>query len=229
MSRRYDPDGTLLISSILARVDALEQTASAAAGDVSALGRSVADLTGQLRRLVETSPSHPAAGRAAIAHAGTSSAGEDEAQPQWDWFAFTDPETVGLLDDPAQLALDMLMLADRAVRDVLGHYGITLPVACWSLHPTVVADLLALHAEREAAYAAPSPTAVSEWLTRWVPAGRDRISAAMAECAAERGHRHAGRTYDVRGFDPFSAAAWWAARYVGGDGDPVTAFQLQPI
>lgn len=235
MSRRYNPDGTLLIPAILARVDALEQTTSTAAGDVAALGRSLADVTGQLRRLANGAPTTPNDARAVIAAAGTGEGNtdaEDEPAPQWDWFAFTDPETVGLLLDPAQLALDMLLLADRAVRDVLGYYGIALTVACWSLHPTVVADLLALHAERAAAYASPSPTPVSEWLTRWVPTGRDRITAALADCVAERGHRHEGRTYDVRSFDAYSVAAWWATRCLpdaGGDGDPITAFQLQPI
>ena len=252
MSRRYAPDGSLLIPAILARVDSLEQATSTLNGDVTAIGRGLGDVTGQLRRLTDTStPSStadPAAGRAAIAAAGAGAASQDddEAVPNWDWFAFTNPETVGLLLDPAQLALDMLMLAARSVRDVLCHYGIALPVACWSLHPTVVADLLSLHLERENAYASTSPTPVSEWLTRWVPAGRDRITAALGGCVAERGHVHAGRTYDTRGFDPYSTAAWWATRSTTddaisdddtdasstGDGsgcDPVTAFGLTPL
>jgi hypothetical protein len=102
----------------------------------------------------------------------------------------------------------------RGIQDLAGsvlvHYGIALTMPCWSLHPTVVADLLALTHERDTAYTGPRPTPVSEWLTRWVPASRERISTSLTLCATFRGHREGMTSYDTTGFGPLSAAAWWA-------------------
>jgi hypothetical protein len=194
VSRRYLPAGELLAAALAGRIDSLERQLTQTARDVTALGRGLTDLTTQIRTLTTNTTANL-----------TSPAGSpppavvlEEGQP--DWFAVTDPDT----------ARDLLTGLSGLVGAVLVHHGITLTVACWALHPDVVADLLALAAERDAAYTGPRPTPVSEWLSRWLPATTERITTALTGCVAERGHRDGGRVYDTTGFDPLSAAAWWA-------------------
>jgi hypothetical protein len=194
MTRRYTPTGDLLATVLAGRVDALENDLRQITGDVAAVGRGVTDLTIQIRHLTPNLGSTDAADDAAA----------DAAAPvgQIDWFA-ADPEGQAFAVD---LLHDLIAWAES----VGSWYGIDLAPPCWALHPTVVADLVALLAERDAAYANTKPTPVSEFLTRWLPATRDRIRDALGPCAAERGHRHDGRTYDITGFDQLSAATWWA-------------------
>lgn len=84
---------------------------------------------------------------------------------------------------------------------------------CWPLHPVVVADLLALAAQRAHAYTDPTPTTVVEWLTRWLPAGLTRIRTETDTCRQNRGHHHDGRLYDPTGLTSPRAltdiATWW--------------------
>jgi hypothetical protein len=208
MTRRYQPDGTLLLTAMAGRVDALEKSAEEGRKDVAAIGRGLADITAQLRRLNDTS--HP------TGPAPSSSSGDELAEQQPDWLT---------VDDPS-VAREWLAAAQGFVDGVLVHHGVGMTMPCWPLHPTVVADLLAMACERDAAYTGATPTPVSEWLSRWLPAGIERITRAMAECVVERGHRVHGRTYDVTGFDPASAATWWATeRHL----DAVQAFALPVI
>jgi hypothetical protein len=197
MTRRYLPPGDLLATALAGRVDALERETRDNTTGVTALGRGVADLTAQIRRLTDT----PTAGTA-IGEQGDQQDSEDDGEDvgQPDWFAVEDPQT----------ARDILTALTAWVEAIGIHYGITLSVPCWVLHPDVVTDLLALSLEREGAYTGPKPTPVSEWLTRWLPATTERITQALAGCAADRAHRHHGHLYDTQGFDPLSAGTWWA-------------------
>jgi hypothetical protein len=56
--------------------------------------------------------------------------------------------------------------------------------ACWYRHPDVVDDLAALWALWRAAYVEPSASAAgaAEWLDRWVPATRRRVTEALKGC-----------------------------------------------
>jgi hypothetical protein len=199
VSRRYLPAGDTLATLLAGRVDALEQQLAQNAGDVTALGRGVADLTTQIRQLTNT----PAAGGSGDGGAGAEENGPAEEEPpvgQPDWFTVTEPED----------AIEILTTLTVWVQNIGAHHGIALPVACWGLHPDVVAALLALAAERDTAYTGPQPTPVSEWLARWLPAGVAAITTALACCTEARAHTEAGIAYSLAGFDPISAGPWWA-------------------
>jgi hypothetical protein len=193
VNRRYFPPGEILTTVLAGRVDTIERQISETTRDVTALGRGITDLTTQIRTLTTTSTAN-------LTSPGSGPSGADEEQGQPDWFAVTDP----------QVAHDLLSRLLHLADAVLVHHGITLPVACWPLHPVVVVDLLALASERDTAYTGPRPTPVSEWLSRWLPGTSERISAALSPCVVGRGHRDGARLYDTTGFDPLSAAAWWA-------------------
>jgi hypothetical protein len=64
-----------------------------------------------------------------------------------------------------------------------GHAGPD-ATACWYRHPDVVDDLTALYALWRAAYVEPSASAANaaEWLDRWVPATRRRVTEALKGC-----------------------------------------------
>ena len=200
MSRQYRPAGDMLAAVLAGRVDALEQQLTQNAGDVTALGRGVADLTTQIRQLATT----PAAGGSIGVGSGDDDQEEEEQDEppvgQLDWFAVVEPE----------VAIGILTTLTAWVERIGAHHGIDLPVACWGLHPDVVAALLALAAERDTAYTGPQPTPVSEWLARWLPASITAVTAALAGCAEARGHSEAGIAYGLTGFDPVSAGPWWA-------------------
>ncbi len=195
MARKYLPEGELLAAALAGRVDATEHEVRKTSADVAALGRGLADLTAQIRTLTTNG----------TGGTGTDSAAQDDDEDgrpagQLDWFAVDDVETARVI----------LTGLQDTVEAVLTHHGISLDVPCWPLHPAVVVELLALVAERTGAYTGPKPTPVSEWLTRWLPATTERITAALATCLAEHGHRERPHLYDTTGFDPLSAAAWWA-------------------
>jgi hypothetical protein len=192
VNRRYSPDPDALAAALAARVDRLEHQARQTGTDLAAIGRGLADLTAQIRRLTDHDIP-PTVG-------GDDEESVDEAGAQPDWMDVDDAET----------AHEWLTGLDDWLTDVAGHHGLTVPAGCWLLHPDVVALLLAVQGERETAYHGQRPTPVTEWLTRWLPATQAAISSALAGCVAERGHRAAGRTYDTTGLDAASVAAWWA-------------------
>jgi hypothetical protein len=225
VTRRYLPPDEQLAAVLAVRIDVLEGQTKKIRGDVAALTRGVSDLTGQIRRLTTLTTPASSAGHGG-SHGGQDDgndrpddAGDDDeagktGQP--DWFTVPDVET----------ARTWLGGLTAWVGAVLTHHGVTLPVACWPLHPAVVVDLLALSQERAGAYGGDTPTPVSEWLSRWLPAAGDRITTALTGCAADRGHRHDGRVYDTTGFDPLSAAAWWV---LDRDTPAPDAFALTPL
>ena len=55
---------------------------------------------------------------------------------------------------------------------------------CWVLHPSVIDELAMLHATWHNAYQGrhSSPSAVGEWLDRWLPNARRRIETELKEC-----------------------------------------------
>jgi hypothetical protein len=192
VNRRYSPDPDALAAALAARVDRLEREARQTGADVTAIGRGLAGLTAQIRRLADPP---------ATLEAGPDDEdGMNEVAGQPDWMDVDDADT-------ARVWLTGL---HDWLTDVAGHHGLTMPPACWPLHPDVVALLLAVQGEREAAYHGQRPTPVTEWLTRWLPAASTAITTALAACVAERGHRAGARTYDATGLDLASVAAWWA-------------------
>jgi hypothetical protein len=195
--RRYDPDPAALLTALAGRVDAIERDLHSATGDLTGLGRGVADLTAEIRRLAALTPGD---GSGAEGNGEQGGVDGEESSGQPDWLTVEDVETARL----------WLVELHRWVRDVLPGHGVVIAAACWPLHPDVVSVLLALEVERETAYAGERPTPVTEWITRWLPAAGVRIDLALAACVSERGHHHTGVVYDATGLDPASIATWWA-------------------
>lgn len=67
-----------------------------------------------------------------------------------------------------------------------GHAGRD-ATACWFRHPDVVDDLTVLYALWRAAYVEPSASALNaaEWLDRWVPTTRRRVTDALKGCTRD--------------------------------------------
>jgi hypothetical protein len=201
MNRRYVPEPDAVLTVLAGRVDAVErqlrltdERLAGVAEDVAALGRGMADLVAQIRQLGTSAPA------AVVTPAGDDDVDEGElAEPQRDWMTVTDPV-------PAAQWLDELA---TWTTDVLAPHDAAPAAICWPLHPDVVAELMALQADRDAAYDGDRPTPVSEWLARWLPSASQRIGASLAHCIAERGHHADGRTYDATVLDLASVAGWW--------------------
>jgi hypothetical protein len=212
MSRRYQLPGAqdAVLAALAARLDTVEHTQRDHAKDLAALGRGLTTLTSQLRAtsLPDLHPDLPAVddatGGAEAAGKGGPSAGNrpDTGKPvtdssgQPDWLPLTDTDQ----------ALDLLTNAQEWIDRIGIRCGLGLP-ACWPLHPAVVTEVLALSAERTAAYESPSTTAVSEYLHRWLPGARDRIRKALQNCLG--GHQHQRTTYHVTALDLAAVATWW--------------------
>jgi hypothetical protein len=205
--KKHLPDTGAALGALAARLDALDHLAATVdthTGDITALARAVADLTAQARTQAQ------AATTRAIRNAGTNHTGTDpdtgagtDAGPatgtgQPDWVTVTDPA----------LAAGWLTGAHAFITGVLAPIGAAPPAACWPLHPDVVTEVLALQAQHHHAYTT-DPTAVSEYLSRWLPGAVARITDALAACTADRGHRHGGATYHVPVLDPARVATWW--------------------
>ncbi len=209
--RRAITDPTVLAAAIGRRLDTVETGLTELGEDVTALGRGVTALTIQIRDLSQTRVQRSLAsdtGTGGHGEPGTAPATDqlvgpiDEGeQGQRDWLAVTAPDVaVGWV----------LEVADWSAQ-VLDLHGLRLAgTACWPLHPDVVVELLALVAQRHDAYGGAKPAAVSEWLTRWLPAGVERIRAGLKACSEERAHWHDGHLFDPSALDPAHAAAWWA-------------------
>jgi hypothetical protein len=156
MARRYQPDPDKALTALAGRLDALEHDLRQNSADVTALGRGVTDLTIQIRHFTTTASASSGAGSSAGDGAGGSAPvpadaedgeADNEEVGQPDWFAVEDPDA----------AVEILADLTEWVEQVGSHHGIVLPVACWVLHPDVVADLLALTSERDSATPALNP------------------------------------------------------------------------
>ena len=224
--RRPVADPHAMLGAIAKRVDGTERDLAALRDDVTGLGRGVADIVAQLRRLTAggpTRPDHAPAGPAdadsPVESPETSDedddptprpAEDDEEEGQRDWFAVTEPD----------VAHAWLVEAAEWAAHVPAWYGLDLQgVPCWPLHPAVVGDLLALAAQREHAHGRPDPTPVTEWVTRWLPAGIARIRTDVSACRRDAAHHTAGRLVDAADLTTpeglADVAAWWAtARHV---------------
>ncbi len=215
--RQYTPEPDALAAALASRVDALERVAHGLQDDVAALGRGVAELTAQIRHLTLAGSGTRGPGSAA-GRGPAEETDEAAATTQRDWLCVTDPA----------LARQWLTELAEWIDAVGIRHGLAMPVPCWVLHADVVAELLALATERTAVYAGDRPTAVCEWHARWLPGAVERVTAALAACVADRGHRAAGRLYSTRDVDlsPATVANWWTTdRAV----PPPVAFALTPL
>jgi hypothetical protein len=193
VSRRY---GSLpgadeaRLAALIAKVDRAETTLNGHGRDITALGHGLARVTATLRDLGHT-PEH------APEDTADPQDGPEQARGQRDWLRVTDPAT----------ACEWLVEAVEWTRTIGDLHHLSF-VPCWPLHPETVAEVLALAAERTAAYSSDSSTAVCEYLSRWLPAARDRIREALEPCHG--GHQHGQQTYYASGLDVTSVATWWA-------------------
>lgn len=153
--------------------------------DVAALGRGVASLTQAVRAGATTTPA-------------SDDGDEEETKGQPDWLTVTDPEAARTW---MAGAVEWLAGPGR-------WHGLDL-APCWVLHPDVVADVLALSAERTAAYTS-VPSVVLDYLGRWLPDTRARITQALTGCTEARAHKVDGQMWDCTDLDPATVATWWA-------------------
>lgn len=224
--RRHVPDPGTETAVLARRLDTAETqlaTLDTITTDTAALARGLADLTEQVRALTRATTT----GAIRAAGTGTHSPTDEEssapgtapdlAEGQPDWLAVSDPGT----------AAEWLADAATFVQDILTPLGAA-PAMCWPLHPAAVVEILALREEHRAAYTGGSPTPVSEWLSRWLPSATARIREALSTCAAERGHRHNARTYEVPHLDLARVATWWTDTH-GHNPDAVEAFAMAHI
>ncbi len=222
--RRSVPDPEALVAVLAGKVDALDQAHARTVTDVQDLARAFAHLNHQIRTLTSTLHENPSAG--AGLRAGTTppagptgpGAGEpdQDVAGQPDWINVSDPRAAVALLGEVQAFAD----------EFLAPLGWAVPAPCWPLHPEVVTELLALSESHQHAWAEPTPTDVCEWLSRWLPGAGARITTALGPCLAERGHRHAGRTYRATGLRLEAIARWWATERTLPAPE---AFTLQPL
>ena len=202
MARRYlpgtdtgEPSVVKAVTGRLAvlsgRLDTVEATLTEHGKDLAALGRGLAALrttqptTGSTARTPAASSS---------SEAGGSGDGEGAEGPR-SWMTVTNPE----------VAAQWLTDTTTWLREVGSGHRLDL-VPCWPLHPDVVAEVLALAETWQSAYAG-NPTDVAEWLTRWLPAAKDRIGQSLTRCQV--GHAIHRTTYAVVDLSPTAVAAWW--------------------
>jgi hypothetical protein len=200
--RRAQVDLDALTATALRRIDTVERELRTISQDMTALGRGVAELTAQIRRLTQAAgpPGAAPTGSASDTSPSAGGAAADPPPGQRDWFAVADREA----------AECWLREAGEWAELILPWRGVKLTsIGCWLIHPDVVEELLALTAQREDAFAGPKPAAVSEWLTRWQPSGIDRIRTSLTACRDANAHDHAGQLYDAGRVSHASAATWW--------------------
>ena len=126
---------------------------------------------------------------------------EQAAQPDW------------LTVDKPAVAQAMLL----AALDWTDRHGATLELKvqpCWPWHPQAVAVLLAATQHHYAVYHGPSPVAVTDFLTRYLPAIAKQLREAQGSCR-EAIHLHAGQKYTVHRDQLPDLAAWWATDRTG--------------
>src|SRR3954447_3812454 len=111
------------------------------------------------------------------------------------------------VDKPAVAQAILLAAVDWTER-----HGATLGLKvqpCWPWHPQAVAVLLAATQHHYAVYHGPSPIAVTDFLTRYLPAIAKQLREAQGSCR-EAIHLHAGQKYTVHRDQLPDLARWWA-------------------
>src|SRR4051812_1438160 len=121
---------------------------------------------------------------------------------------------------PEWLSVDKPAVAEAvllATAEWTDRYGSTLglrPQPCWPWHPHLVAVLLAAAQHHSAVYAGPSPVAVTDFLTRYLPAIAKQLRDAQGSCR-EAIHLDAGEKYVVHRDQLPDLARWWATDRAG--------------
>ena len=184
------------LSVLSARLETAETTLAGHAADLTAIGRALAALPADT--------SGPGIGQ------DTDDPEEDTEGGRRDWLTVEDPEQ----------AAQWLDEAARWLREVGAHHRLDLP-PCWPLHPEVVAEVLALVEVRATAYAS-TPEAVAEYLGRWLPGARERITEALSKCHGE--HLIGATPYAVSGLPVTEVAQWWASDRATSPAIPLRAW-----
>ena len=126
---------------------------------------------------------------------------EQAVQPDW------------LTVDKPAVAQAMLL----AAVDWTERHGATLGLKvqpCWPWHPQAVAVLLAATQHHYAVYHGPSPVAVTDFLTRYLPAIAKQLREAQGNCR-EAIHLQNGDKYTVHRDQLPDLARWWATDRTG--------------
>jgi len=119
------------------------------------------------------------------------------------------------VDKPAVAEAMLLATAEWTDR-----YGATLglrPQPCWPWHPHLVAVLLAAAQHYAAIYSGPNPVAVTDYLTRYLPAIAKQLRDAQGSCreAIHLDDRDKGEKYVVHRDQLPDLARWWATSRSG--------------
>ena len=210
MIRRVEPvDHSQALQRLGRDVELLRQDVarvSELSDAVTAHGRSIdqlAALVSQQAWLVE--------GGAIVARdAGTTPAAGDDEPPAPAWLT---------IEDPA-LAITWLNELTVWIPRVWQPYLQTKTPDCWPWHPAVVAEVLVVfHQWQAACLDGTGPDALASWHDRWRPGAAKRTTTAMAGCERSYGrHKVIGveYAYDLACLDEL--AEWWAATH-GTDAD----------
>ena len=228
--RRHEPqpdDAVTALARRLDRVDDRLAQVDVLTQDVAAIGRTLAELTAQVRGLAEVTNqrivSAPLLARGSGAGSGNgdaagAGAAAEAGEEQPNWLTVTDADTAAAwLSAAVEFADEVLPVFPRA----------TLP-DCWILHPAAVVEVLALQRQYVAGYASGEPGAVSEWLGRWLPATVHRLAQQTGECGLQRTHQVNGRGYQVPHLDPAQVALWWVESR-GRSPDALEAFAMDRV
>jgi hypothetical protein len=116
------------------------------------------------------------------------------------------------VDKPAVAEAMLLAAVDWTER-----HGATLGLKvqpCWPWHPQAVAVLLAATQYHYAVYHGPSPVAVTDFLTRYLPAIAKQLREAQGSCR-EAIHLDGSEKYTVHRDQLPDLAAWWAIDRIG--------------
>jgi len=121
---------------------------------------------------------------------------------------------------PDWLSVDKPAVAEAMLLGTLEwteRYGVTLGLKlqpCWPWHPHLVATLLAATQHYHAVYNGPAPIAVTDYLTRYLPAIAKQLREAQGSCR-EAIHLVAGEKFVVHRDELPSLARWWATDRAG--------------
>lgn len=122
----------------------------------------------------------------------------EDGRGQPDWIA---------VDDPAA-AVTLLEAAATWVDKHAAHLGLEVQ-PCWPWHPSAVVVVLALAEHYRAAYRGHAAPAVTDYLTRTLPAGAATVRRALGQCTRHE-HQEAGDTWTTTWAALPELARWWA-------------------
>ena len=226
MIRKHDTEPETPDPSLRRRLDGVDERLAildGLAGDVTALGHGLAELTNRVTALGEattrsiiTAPTQHGAEPGAADT--TDHGGEDGQEGQPDWLTVTDPDLA------TAWLTDAVVFAD----DILARFPHGKQPPCWPVHEIAVVEVIALQRQWVDAYTSADPGAVSDLLGRWLPGAVHRLRQITGECGLQRAHQENGHSYRVPALDAGRVALWWVESR-GTDPTATVAFAMTRV